>query len=396
MPLIRALRCGLTWILFFVLTKCFQFYGIGKGMKNQQSRVASVADYAASTALYALGVLHIVVIAVTMMLILIAQGRAEEQANGPSCGGKNLLTEMALTDPEALEEIEAEAAKVPFGQNLLFKLEKAGREPSYLFGTMHMTDPRVVDMPAKAQQAFENSDIVAIESTEILDPAQAQITLISKPELTMFLGDDRLSNYLDDDSRKVLADGLAERGLQLALIDRMKPWLLSGMLALPECEFTRKQAGAPFLDLALAQNAEAQGKTLVGLETLIEQFDALASLPMEFHVQGLVDTLALGDQVDDVLETMIVLYTEGKTGTVWPMLRAMSAQLGDSTPDAGAGYVKFEETMVNTRNLNMFERSLPLVEQGNAFIAVGALHLPGEKGLAQLYQSAGYTVTPLK
>ncbi len=365
-------------------------------MKDQQSKAASVAEVAAATALYALGVLHIVVIAVTMMLIMMAQSRAQDQANGPSCGGKNLLAEMARTDPETLKNIEAKAAEVAFGQNILFKLEKAGREPSYLFGTMHMTDPRVVSMPTMAQKAFDNSEIVAIESTEILDPAQAQITLISTPELTMFLGDDRLSNYLDDESKQVLAEGLAERGLQLALIDRMKPWLLSGMLALPECEFTRKQAGAPFLDLALAQNAEAQGKTLVGLETLIEQFNALASLPMKFHVQGLVDTIALGDQVDDVLETMIVLYTEGKIGTVWPLLRTISSQLGDSTPDAAAGYAEFEETMVNTRNRNMFDRSLSLVEQGNAFIAVGALHLPGEKGLAKLYQDAGYTVTPLK
>lgn len=48
------------------------------------------------------------------------------------------------------------------------------------------------------------------------------------------------------------------------------------------------------LDAALAADAAALGKDVVGLETGIEQMEAMASLPMDFHVQGLVDTLKLG------------------------------------------------------------------------------------------------------
>ena len=35
-----------------------------------------------------------------------------------------------------------------------------------------------------------------------------------------------------------------------------------------------------------------------------------------------------------------------------------------------------------------------LLEKGNAFIAVGALHLPGERGLIELLREQGYTVSP--
>ncbi len=35
----------------------------------------------------------------------------------------------------------------------------------------------------------------------------------------------------------------------------------------------------------------------------------------------------------------------------------------------------------------------PLLEEGGLFIAVGALHLPGKKGLVALLREAGYTVT---
>jgi uncharacterized protein YbaP (TraB family) len=38
----------------------------------------------------------------------------------------------------------------------------------------------------------------------------------------------------------------------------------------------------------------------------------------------------------------------------------------------------------------------PLLDEGGVFIAVGALHLSGEKGLVALLREAGYTVTPVE
>ena len=46
------------------------------------------------------------------------------------------------------------------------------------------------------------------------------------------------------------------------------------------------------------------------------------------------------------------------------------------------------------RNLRMRDAALPLLADGGAFIAVGALHLPGAIGLVELLRGAGFTVTP--
>ena len=118
----------------------------------------------------------------------------------------------------------------------------------------------------------------------------------------------------------------------------------------------------------------------------------MASLPMEFHVRGLVETVALGDVIDDIIETIIILYDEERVGLVWPVLRAAAP---DMTGDE-EGYAAFEATMVNARNHTMAERALPLLEEGGAFIAVGALHLPGEEGLAALLSAKGFTVTAVQ
>jgi uncharacterized protein YbaP (TraB family) len=172
----------------------------------------------------------------------------------------------------------------------------------------------------------------------------------------------------------------------------MKPWMLTAMLALPACELARKAAGASVLDVKLAEDAKAAGKKLEGLETVADQLGAMASLPIDFHIRGLVDTLKLGDRADDMIETMIVLYQSGQTGMFWPLFRAVLPPGGEDE----AGYAAFEETMVTARNRNMVAKAASILDEGDAFIAVGALHLPGPNGLVELLRKDGYTVSAIR
>ena len=115
----------------------------------------------------------------------------------------------------------------------------------------------------------------------------------------------------------------------------------------------------------------------------------MASLPMEFHIRGLIDTLKLGDKVDDVVETMITLYEREDVGMFWPLFEAT---LGDAA-GLGEGYAEFEKTMVVNRNKVMADRSEPMLAKGGVFIAVGALHLPGPQGVIELLRAKGFSVT---
>ena len=47
------------------------------------------------------------------------------------------------------------------------------------------------------------------------------------------------------------------------------------------------------------------------------------------------------------------------------------------------------------RNERMVQTVLPYLSEDSVFIAVGALHLPGEDGLVSLLRSRGYRLTPL-
>jgi len=55
----------------------------------------------------------------------------------------------------------------------------------------------------------------------------------------------------------------------------------------------------------------------------------------------------------------------------------------------------FIEQGIEARNHRMLESLLPLLAESPVFVAVGALHLPGEKGLVSLLRKNGYILKPL-
>jgi len=349
--------------------------------------IISLADRIAEPALKVVAALNLLLLLSFAMVLALATGQA--RAEIAACTGKDLLAELQQSDPAAVAKLEAKAAETLNGKGTLWKIEKDGLAPSWLFGTIHMTDPRVTSLTATAQKAYDDAKTVVIETTDILDQAKMMGELAKEPDLMMFTDGSTLTSMLSKDDAAALDAGLQQRGIPLSSVSRMKPWMLIAMVALPACEMARKAAGAKVLDDKLATDAKAAGKELVGLETANEQLRAMASLPIDFHVRGLIDTLKLGDKVDDVVETMIELYEREDVGMFWPLFEAT---LGEGA-GLGEGYVEFEKVMVVKRNKVMADRSEPILAKGGAFIAVGALHLPGPEGVIEHLRSKGFTVT---
>lgn len=350
-------------------------------------RAIAIADRASGSLLGLLAALNALFFLSFLLVALLASGRAHAEA--PVCTGSDMLAAMERQEPARFKQIEADAAATANGKGLLWKLEKPGRQPSWLYGTMHMTDTRVTTLPAAAQKAYDAAGTVVIETTDVLDKADMMAALAKEPDLMMFTDSTTLSSLLSPQDAALVDKALGERGFSLAAVAKMKPWMLSAMVALPACELARTAAGAPVLDVKLAQDAKAAGKRVEGLETAAGQLRAMASLPMAFHMKGLVETLKLGDRINDVNETMIVLYQHGDTGMFWPFFH----EALPSGEDDSADYAAFQDTMINGRNKVMVEHAEPILARGNVFMAVGALHLPGPEGLVEEFRRAGYTVT---
>ncbi|MGL4406022.1 MAG: TraB/GumN family protein, partial [Notoacmeibacter sp.] len=216
-------------------------------------------------------------------------------------------------------------------------------------------------------------------------------SMMKRPDLMMFVDGGNLEKLIPAEDLAMVNAELTKRGMPLAAVKTIKPWMLTAMLATPACEAARKADGIEILDIHLATRAKAAGKTVAGLETMEEQMSAMASLPMKDHINGLVETLRLADFGDDAFETMLALYAQGNTARIMPALgAALQSITGDEAEADLEAQAAFEEKMITNRNTIMVQRLPEHLEKGGAFVAIGALHLPGELGVIQQLMDAGY------
>lgn len=357
-------------------------------MKNRHRPNADLAAKFTNPALWLIAGLHtLAALSLVFVLGWISPARAEEDVR---CGGRNIIDQLRKEDPKGFSEVETETRTLANGQSIFWKIEKPGIQPSYLFGTIHLSDPRVVKLPETAAADFKTASAVIVESDEIADKNAASAKLLARPDLSMFTDGKTIYDFLNADQKAMLEKQLLERGIPLAAVAKMKPWVLSTFIALPTCELSRKAAGIDFLDEKLTKDAIAEGKKVVGLETLTEQLEAMASVSMKTHVSGLIGVLKDPQRTKDMMETMIELYVSGQPAMIGPL----SEYVGKLDADS-ADITEFETKMITVRNHHMADRAEATLDKGNAFMAVGALHLPGPEGLVALLRQKGFTLTPV-
>ena len=319
---------------------------------------------------------------------VVGAARAEE----PGCAATSLLPDFRQSGQYA--ELEKAAADVPNGEGRVYRLHKDGVADSTLFGTMHLSDPRILALPPTAKAGFDAAKTLVIETTDILDGAKAQLAMLARIDLVNLPAGKTLGDFLTPKQLSTVTKALDAAGIPLQSIQTLQPWFFAAGVMMPGCETARLAAGGQPLDLKLAMDAKAAGKEVLGLEAATEQLEAMASLPMSLQVDSLIATLALKDKLPAIFESMTELYLGGHIAMISPLSEAVMPP-DQVTPETVAGYRAFDELIVTRRNHVMAERVLPILAKGSAMVAVGALHLPGEEGLVALLRGAGYTVERL-
>ena len=262
-----------------------------------------------------------------------------------------------------------------FDKGLLWKIEPVGAAPSYLFGTMHSDDPRVVQLPAPVQQAFDRAASVTLEVE--LDPQ----ALISLATALMLTDGSNLESLIGRDLYNRTLQVMRAQGIPDLVVANMKPWAVAVTLMTPP-----NQSGA-VLDQVLYQQAISSGKNVSGLETVAEQMALFDGLPLSDQITLLRDTLDNLPDIAQMLEELRVAYLDRNLKR---LVEINEASMQDSNPQLAKD---FNQKVIIDRNHRMAERMKSRLQEGNHFIAVGALHLPGEEGLLTLLSGQGYRVT---
>ena len=298
--------------------------------------------------------------------------RVESPRYGPRARRGGVLLILALI---LLTGSRVSALGVVNGQGLLWKIDNGDGGVSYLFGTIHSEDPSVSTLPAVVEKAFMDSDQLVLEV--VLDTSM----MIYTSKAMLFTDGNRLSSVLGQQLFREAASAMEERGIPERLLDRMKPWAVATALAMPEMRT------GMFLDYVLYTRAQEEGMPIHGLETVQEQVGIFEDMSVEDQVAMLEETLQQRDLMEGIFTDLLQAYRARDLARLVRINEELMA----------SGNRKLAEDLrarlINERNYRMADRLSAYLGAGNVFVAVGALHLPGEEGILRLLDKRGYTVT---
>lgn len=264
-----------------------------------------------------------------------------------------------------------------FKNGIYWKIEKAGYKTSYLLGTVHVDDPRVIAVTKIISKNFNKADTLC---TEIKLDYIAKIKFATE---MIYSGKGTLKNDIGEDLyRKVKTAIRNVEGVRNTNIDKLKPWAVWVLLVMPIPKAER-------LDDRLHRDAILQRKKLCGLENVDDHIGVLTKTPLKDQVRMLefaVDNLSMIKQQS---RDMVDLYVERSLEKIYELMK-QAPMLDDKVLINDYFY-----RLVIKRNVIMTNSMLPYLTKGNSFFAVGALHLPGKTGILQLLESRGFVVTRL-
>lgn len=306
----------------------------------------------------------------------------------PLCQGADVIAELKRDNPPLYQQIKTLAASEVNDGAIFWRVTSTAGKVSYLYGTFHSTDPQVTSLDVAVEAAMNDAETIAVEVAN-LAPAEVQGFIKKRPELFFAIKTPKLDTLLSPPDFQTVRNLAVASGMTSSMVPLLKPWFANiSLFAMPACEVARVSGGLEVLDNRIAARAKAPGKRLVGLETLSDQYSAFAKLDLKHQVTLLEDGIENHERLADYYMTSLRLYKERKLGYLLPL----SLVMGRDRAKTKAALDEFKTHLIDNRNLRMFEAARPLVENGRAFIAVGALHLTGNTGLVAQFKAAGYKV----
>jgi hypothetical protein len=302
----------------------------------------------------------------------------------PPCKGRDLSN-----NADVKPDLVAHAEDLVNGEGLLWRVEKPGLAPSYIYGTMHSSNTAAVALAKEALAYLDGAKVVATELGPPMDAAEKVDLSAGMLRAALSPGQDTLAGAMSAEDASVVDAFLTARGYPREMSHHLELWFLAVAASLPTCETQGALEGLPEVDELIAEFGRGHGLPVVGLETVVEQTQTLRSVPNKLAATMLLATARAPDLNDDAYVTLLGLYSQKRPALAIAILDAIPGL----TAEERSAEAEFTRLLLVGRNELMMQRAAPLLAEGAAFIAVGALHLPGKDGLIERARAAGYRVT---
>lgn len=258
--------------------------------------------------------------------------------------------------------------------SLLWEISGNGlQQPSYLYGTMHVSKRIAFLLDDVFYEALDKSAVIALES----DPA----TWLESDTNNGNIGNGPGSNFnprgfytqafaLQSPDKKDLAEFIASD-------DR-----LVNNILYRTTEYSQDFEEDTYLDMFIYQAGSKFGKKILALEDLEESQALVGKASLNAMKRRPDEWLQEKMEQHDLMSLMQDAYRERNINLLDSIDRAMYTD-------------HYLNHMLYIRNENMAKRLDSAIRRQVVFAGIGAAHLPGDKGVLALLQKEGYTVRPL-
>ncbi|WP_169307451.1 TraB/GumN family protein [Chitiniphilus eburneus] len=272
-----------------------------------------------------------------------------------------------------------------FPRSHLWRIEKKNEPTSWLFGTVHVSDPKVTRLSPAVQAAFDSSERVATEVRLDFGAFMEQANTVLLPE------GESLKDKLGAAYYTKLVPELEARHYPEAAVRRLKPWAAAMYLMAP-----KKPDGELPLDLLLTKNAVDAGKGYDGIETVQEQLAVFSDIPADKQLVLLKTLIDNQKDMEAGIKAIIDRYVARDYAGMVKLAQPDSDPVIRDFSAADRAYFAdwTKRVLLAERNERLANRIIQVLPKAHAFFAIGALHLPGKDGLIARLRAAGYTVTP--
>jgi len=250
------------------------------------------------------------------------------------------------------------------------------KQPSYLFGTIHIICKEDFFLPPIVTEKFTNADQVFLE-LDMDDPMMIlkMMQLLQLPKgqtIKQLFGDSAFQEF--DKKYKEIAGGSA------MMFNTFKPFMLMSMLTEKSLSCpTRESYEQTFIAMAAKQK-----KNIKGLETIEDQVAVFDSIPDSTEIANLKKMVLDFEKGKEEFKKLVAVYKTQDVDSIFG--------LTNQSPEL----MEAENELLVKRNSKWIPVMKNSMQQGPCFFAVGAAHLGGDIGVIALLRKQGYSVKPVK
>jgi uncharacterized protein YbaP (TraB family) len=248
----------------------------------------------------------------------------------------------------------------------------AGGPDSYLFGTMHVRDLRAFRWYDIVLSYLNDCSVFATEFnfSEMDGRALAETLQLPEGETLDMLLKPGVWKSLEKIAQKRL-------GFSAALLKFQHPMAVNTLIS----SSLLAEEAAQSLDETLWSYAQAAGKQMIGVESFEDQLNTIRNIKLDQQIAGLTWLVKNFGHQKKRLHRLMRWYEAGDLQQLYKAAKKDAKGM--------------RRVMLYDRNRNMVEKFAAVAQTQPLFCAVGAGHLPGEKGMLRLLKKAGFKVKPV-